>query len=436
MRSCRRLPLAAFALVALAAPSARAQTPTPAWGRFSLFFQGSRSVQDAGTSSNLSDLIGNLTLQSAGNDDGGFEYALDVRGSNYSGSFSQQQTSIYNAFAGVRSAGGTLGLRLGQMWINDLGALGAVGGTLLEDRARPSALGRFRLDLFGGVEPDPFQPKFVQGVRKFGGYVALDGDLGRRSVLGYVTIRNQGMTEREVVTMLNLLPVGRKFFLYQAAEYDLVGPAGTHKPGLNYFFTNFRWAPSDVVDLEGTYHHGLSIDARTITNDELQGKPVDSRLLTGFLFESAGGRLTVTLLPRVRVWAGYYRDRNSVDTSPTGRVNAGLWAGNILGTGLDVMVSDNRWDRPENHFDSWYLSLGASLGRAVYLSADYTTSLSILSFTGAGGVTVESRPQTRRYALSSTINLSRTLSLIFTAERLLEDTGHEDRAMGGFVVRF
>lgn len=421
----------------LAAVSVDAQTPTPAWGRFALFAQSSRQVQDGGYSANTSDIIANLTLQSAGNDDGGFEYALDVRGANYSGGFTQRQVSIYNAYVGFRSAGGQFGLRVGQMWLNDLGALGSVAGAQFEYRARQtSAAGRFRFGLFAGGEPDPFQAKLVNGVRKAGGYVALDGDLGRRHVLGFVTIKNQGLTEREVVTLLNFIPVGRRFFMYQAAEYDLKGPGGTDKKGLNYVFVNARWAPSDVVDFQATYHHGLSIDARTITNDELNGQPVDSRLLTGFLFESVGGRVTVSVSRRTRVWAGYYRDRNNMDSTATGRINAGFWAGNILGSGLDFMVSDNRSDRTGSRYDSWYVSLGASLGRAVYLSADYTTSLSVLSFTDAGGAQVESRPESKRYSLSSTVNLNRTLSLLLTADHSLLDTGRDNRAMLGFVVRF
>ncbi len=433
----RRAATLALALAVGAAAGAGAQSqPTPGWGRFSLFVQGSRNVQDTGFSSNLSDVIGNLTIRSASNDDGGAEYALDARGATYSGSFQEQQTSIYDAYVGYRTSSG-FGLRVGQMWLNDLGALGSVGGVLAEYRARESsAAGRFRLGLFAGMEIDPYKATFVSGIKKSGAYAALDGDLGRKHVLGFVTIRNQGLTERQVATMLNFLPVGRQFFMYQAAEYDLKGPGGTDKKGLNYFFVNARWAPSEVVDFQGTYHHGLSIDSRTITNDELSGRPVDPRLLTGFLFESAGGRVTVSPTRRVRVWAGYYRDRNSVDSSPTGRINAGMWAGNILGSGLDLTVSDNRWDRTGNHYDSWYVSLGASLARTVYVSADYTTSLSVLSFTNSGGVTVESRPQTKRYALSANVNLSRALALIFTAERFIVDTGHEDRAMGGFVVRF
>ncbi len=421
----------------LLAAGAAAQTATPAWGRFSLFGQSSSQTLDNGLKVNTTDVISNLTLQSASNDQGGFEYAVDVRGANYSGAFQQNQVSIYNAYIGVRSAGGGFGLRLGQMWINDLGALGAVGGALAEYKAQqPSPLGRFRLGLFAGLEPDPFNAAFATGVRKSGGYVAFDGDLGRRHVLGYVTIRNNGMEERRVATMLNFIPVGRQFFLYQAAEYDLKGPAGTGKAGLNYFFANLRYAPSAVIEFQGLYHHGLSIDARTITNDELNGKPVDPRLLTGFLFESAGGRVTVSVTRQTRVWIGYYRDRNNVDATPTGRVQGGFWATNVFGSGLDFTVSDNRMDRTANHFDSWYTSLGASLGRAVYVSVDYTTSLSVLSFTDSGGVTIESRPQTKRYSVSSTINLSRVLSFLLTAEQFKEDASRENRMMLGFVVRF
>lgn len=437
MRICCRVAAASSVVLALlAGVSASAQTPTPGWGRFALFAQTSKQVQDTGLTANTSDVIGNLTVRSATNDDGGIEYALDTRSTTYTGAINQRQVSVYDAYVGYRTSGG-FGLRLGQMWLNDLGALGAVGGALAEYRARTvSAVGRFRAGLFAGEEPDTLQVGFVNGIRKAGAYVAVDGDLGRRDVLGFVTIKNQGMTEREVITMLNFIPIGRSFFMYQASEYDLVGPGGTGKTGLNYFFTNFRWAPSNVFDFQGTYHHGLSIDARTITNDELNGKPVDTRLLTGFLFESAGGRFTVSVTPRTRVWVGYYRDRNNVDAAPTGRVNAGFWAGNILRSGIDLTISDNRMDRTGNHYDSWYASLGASITRSVYVSADYTTSLSILAFTTSGGVQIESRPQSKRYALTSTINLSRAFSLLLTAERLLEDTSHEDRAMLGFSVRF
>ncbi|TAM56193.1 MAG: hypothetical protein EPN53_02040 [Acidobacteria bacterium] len=436
MRSFGRRRLGAMAVAAALLTAASAPAQTKGWGTFSLFGQSSTQRQDTGYSYSTSDLIAYLTLRSPGNDDGGLEYGLDVRSARYSGVFDQNQVSIYDAYFGFRSKSG-FGFRLGQMWLNDLGALGSFGGALLEYRAkRPSALGRLRLGLFGGGEPDLFKVSYAQGVRKAGGYVALDGDLGRRHVLGFVTVRNHNLTEREVVTLLNFLPIGRTFFLYQTSEYDIKGPGGTGKTGLNYFFANVRYAPSDVVEFQGTYHHGRSIDARTITNDELNGRPVDSRLLTGLLFESAGGRVTVSLSRHLRVWGGYYRDRNNLDAAATGRVQAGFWASDILGSGFDVTVSDNRIDRTGNRYDSWYTSVGASIGRSVYITADYTTSLSVLSFTGSDGVIVESRPQSKRYSLSANVNLTRHLSLLLQAERLLDDTSHEDRVMAGATVRF
>ena len=51
-----------------------------------------------------------------------------------------------------------------------------------------------------------------------------------------MTIRNQGVTERNVLSTTNFLPFGREFFLYQAAEYDLTGPGGIGSGGLAYFF--------------------------------------------------------------------------------------------------------------------------------------------------------------------------------------------------------
>jgi hypothetical protein len=431
--------LAAGALLAAAAAAAQtvAAPATPAWGRFSLFVQSSRSNLGMGFSDNTTDVIGNLTMRSASADDGGLEYSIDIRGANYQGSFQPHQVSIYNAYVRANSAGGVYALQAGDMWLNDLGALGSLGGALLEFRPKQTSdIGRFRFGLFGGLEPDPFKAAFVAGVRKAGGYLALDGPVGRRSVLGFVEIKNQGMIERQVATMLNFIPIGRTFFIYQAAEYDLKPPAGLGKTGLNYFFANVRYAPSNVIEFQGMYHHGFSVDARTLTNDEINHVPVDPRLVVGFLFESTGGRISVSVSPRVRVWGGYYRDRNNVDSSPTGRVQAGFWASNVFGSGLDFTVSDNRSNRTGNRFDSWYGSIGASVGRSVYISADYTTSLSVLDFTNSGGVVVESRPTSKRYSINGSINLSRVLSLIVTGERIDEDTMKENRAMLGFTVRF
>jgi hypothetical protein len=324
------------------------------------------------------------------------------------------------------------------MWLTELGALGSFGGVLATTSPKSSGPLRLRFGLFAGVEPKILEVGYLKDVKKGGGFVALEGNHGLHSALGYVLVKNESLKERSVITMNNFIPIGNWFMLYQAGEYDLIKPGGLGKSGLNYIFANLRIVPVQRLDLQATYHHGLSIDARTITDDQLNGRPVDPRLLDGFLFESLGGRLSFEILPTLRVYAGYARERGNRGDPTADRATLGLYASNLFRSGFDLTVADNRYSRSGGNgsYDSWYASLGASLSRSVYVSADYTTSLSILSFTDSGGVEIVSRPESKRYALSATINVSRALSLLLTADRLLDDTGHQDRAMLGFVVRF
>ncbi len=333
---------------------------------------------------------------------------------------------------GGRIAGGRVAVRLGQMYLNDLGALGGVGGAALEART-----GKVRFGLFGGLEPKGFDAGYVKDVKKGGAYVAYDGDRGWRNVLGYVTIRNQNLAERNVLSTTNFIPIGREFFLYQAAEYDLTGPGGVGSGGLAYFFATARWSPVRTFEIQGQYQHGRSIDARTITQDQLAGRPIDATRLQGFLFDSMGGRATVEFARGWRVWGGYYQDKSNRDDIKSNRLQFGLSAMNVLQTGFDVFVSDNRTDRPgSSSYDAWYFSLGRSLGPRLYLTVDYSTSLSVLQLTDSGGLTVVNRPSSRRYSLSGTYNLSRAFSLFLTAEQLDDDTATQNRGLLGLTFRF
>jgi len=436
MKRFRLLLLVSLTAAVLAAPPA-ADAQSGGWGRFSLLMQSARSQQDSGLATNFSEVAASLTLHSPSRGEGGFEYAIDMRSAAYPGTERDNIFSVYDAYVGYQNAGGGLGVRVGQMWLNDLGGLGSLGGMQLEYRQQqPWAAGRLRFGLFAGLEPNYFKAGYVDGIKKAGAYVAFDGNRGWKNVLGLVTVRQQNLTERQVVTMLNFIPAGTKFFLYQAAEYDLQGPGGQGQGGLTYFFANVRYAPADVVEFQGTYHHGRSIDARTITNDLITGRPVDPRLLDGLLLDSAGARITVSVSRWVRVWGGIYSDRTNLEDKPATRINAGFSTTNILGSGFDFTASDFRTDRLGNKYDSWYVSLGKSVGRSVYVSADYTSSLSIVRLTDAGGVTVESRPSTKRYSLSSVINLSRVMSVLITAERLAELTASQNRALLGLTFRF
>jgi hypothetical protein len=426
----RRLAILA-ALLAWGAPAA-AQSALD-WGRVSIFGQIMRTKNLDGTTSAYNEIDASVTLHTPIRDSDGVAFSIDARGSEYpSVSNRDPRMSIYDAWVGGRVADGKIAVRLGQMYVNDLGSLGGVGGLALETKA-----GKFRLGLFGGLEPIGFDTGYVQGVKKGGAYVAYDGERGWRDVLGFVTIRNQGLTERNVLSTTNFIPIGKEFFLYQAAEYDLTGPGGVGSGGLAYLFATARWAPVRAFEIQALYQHGRSIDARTITQDQLAGRPIDAKSLQGFLFDSMGGRATVEVLRGLRVWGGYYQDKNNRDDIVSNRWQFGLSTMNVLKSGFDFFVSDNRTIRPgSSSYDAWYFSLGHSLGSRIYLTLDYSTSLSVLQLTDSGGLTIVNRPSSRRFSLSGNWNMSRSFSILATGEKLDDDTSTQYRGLLGLTFRF
>ena len=136
-----------------------------------------------------------------------------------------RRVSIYDAFVGFRFAEGRAGLRVGQMWLNDLGGLGSVGGVSLDVRQPSrSGAGRWRAGLFAGLEPKILEAGYVEDVLKTGALVAYDGSGTRRHISGFVHVRDRGRTERSVLVTTNFLPVNKELFVYQSAEYDVAGP--------------------------------------------------------------------------------------------------------------------------------------------------------------------------------------------------------------------
>jgi hypothetical protein len=295
--------------------------------------------------------------------------------------------------------------------------------------------GRFRAGVFGGLEPRVLDTGYAENVTKAGGYVAYDGDAARRHTVGYVVVRNQSMRERAVVSTTNYVPIGRRVFIYQAAEYDAARPAGEVERGLAYLFATARVLVTERFDLQSTYNRGRSIDARTLSEDILSGRPLSAAVLDRFLFESAGGRATVEVARGVRVYAGYTRDKNSREADATNRTLIGGYASNVLGSGFDVSASDSLLARPGGSYHSRYVSVGHQLGRLVYVSGDYSTSLSVVRFSRSDGVVVEHRPHTTRLSTTATSNLGRSFSLLFTAERTLDDGFRELRVLTGLSYR-
>ena len=434
------MPKAFAVLIAalLIADAAAAQT-IKGWTRVSFFGMFQRAQYADGLTREFNEVIANVRLRSAVAEDGtGLQYAFDVRESGSPGEETQRtRTNVYDAWVSGATPGGLFRLRLGQMWIDDLGGIGSVGGVMAEVRARSATrAGRLRAGVFGGLEPRNFDAGYVKGVKKGGAWIALDGERGRRHIIGYVVVRDARLTERSVLTTTNFINAGTRFNLYQAAEYDLRGPGGAGKGGLNYLFTNVRWMPLRALEITTTYHRGRSIDARTITQDILDGRPVDQKALDGFRFQSAGGRVTVEVMRNLRIYAGYSADRNNREERAAGRMTAGLWASNIARSGFDLTVSDSRIKQASGGYNAWYASLGRSLGRNFYGSVDYSTSLSIVRLTGADGVLVETRPRTKRYGANAVWNLTSWMSFLLTLEQLRDQQSTDDRLMLGTTFRF
>jgi hypothetical protein len=323
------------------------------------------------------------------------------------------------------------------MWLTDLGGLGSVAGGLVEYRPASPPVGAsvLRVGLFGGLEPDTYGVGNADRVRKVGAYATLEGSGGRRHTAGYVRISQGGLLERSVVTFSNFVPAPRRVFVYQTAEYDLDGPAHQGAGRLSYLMYNAHASPMTRLDVQGLYHRGRSIDARSITDDVLNGRAIRPGALDGLLYESAGGRFVVHLNDDVRVNAGYTREKNNRDSAPTGRVTAGASIADLVRTGIDLTLSESWIRRPNGSYQAFYLSAGRRIGSAIYVSADYSSSLSVARFTRTDAVTIETRPRTRQFATSAVVTLSRTLSLTATAEMTRDETVTDVRVLSGLAMR-
>jgi hypothetical protein len=286
------------------------------------------------------------------------------------------------------------------------------------------------------MEPKIMEAGYVSGVQKFGGYLTLEGPAARRHVLAYVNLRNQSLTERSVLVFSNYIPIKKQFYLYQSMEYDLQGPAGQGGGKLTYIFANARFTPVQIVELQGIFHHGRSIDARTITEEVRNGRPVSESELEGFLYESIGGRLTLRLTPGIQTFIGYAQDKTNEQDEKRDRFTLGIFGYDLFRSGFDVRVTNSRYSQAgQSAYNSWYVSLGKTFSRNLYLEGFYSSSVSVLRIFGSQ-VQVETRPHTQLTGLSSVFFLTRRVSLLLTLERTSGDLPGETRAMTGLSYRF
>jgi hypothetical protein len=412
-----------------------AANPRP-WGRVSFFSSGFQSTDDDGRGTGFGEFTTSLTYRLTETERDGIEYGLDARFSAYTARQRPERTSIYEAFVGARFGEGRAIVRVGHLSVSELGSLGSLAGGLGEFRSRPPRpdAARIRAGVFAGLEPNVLDTGYANGVRKFGTYLAYDRS-ARRHALGYVLIRHGSITERSALSFTNILPVKRRLFFYQAAEYDVQAPAGRARRGLADFYGNARGLPGERLELQATYHRGRAVDARAIGNDQRQGRPGPASALSAFLYESIGGRATVEVVPRVRVYTAYARETNNRDADPSNRITIGGHAAGLGTLGIDVTVSESLLRRPQGSLHSRYVSLGHQFGRSLYASGDYSTSLSVVRFSRSDGFVVETRPHTTRLSGTASVILPRGLSLLAIVERTWGDDFRDVRVVSGLTYR-
>ncbi len=436
-RPFERAGLVALLLLAAARPGL-AQTAARPTGVVSLYLDTASRQWDDGARQRDTELSTAITLESPRTEENGVEYGLQLRHTRVASGRRPDRVSIYDGFVGGR-VGGSVQLRVrgGHMWLPDLGTMGSLAGGLIEiaQRREPGGSG-VRVGAFSGLEPRTYDTGYVPEVRKQGAYVAYESGYQRRHVVGYTSVRQGDLNERSVLSAINFVPAGRSFFAYQAAEFEVKGPAGgAADSGLSYFLTNVRVSPSPKLQLLGSYNRGRSIDARRLAEDVINGRPLTAQAVEGLQYESMGGRVTVEVAPRARVYAGYTQSRNNRDDVSTPRITIGGHAGDVAGTGLDISASDTRVDRPDRPYHSSYLSIGRGIGRSTYLSLDYTTSLSVVRFQRSDGVVIETRPSTRRISGSGTVTLGRHVTLSGTVDYTVDRDLREVRVLSGLSLR-
>lgn len=448
---CRALTLVCVAATLAQAVTGSAQTasfgstastpkPRPT-GRVAVYSGNWMLTPNDGPGSTFREVITQVTFNAPETEADGLDYGLNLRHAGLTGGVRPDRLSLYEAFAGARVGGGRVRLRGGHVWLNDLGALGSLAGGVAEFRQAPgtetaSPVGRLRVGGFAGLEPKVFESGYFDGVRKYGAYAAIDGTDGRRHSVGYVRVLDRTVTERSVLTTMNFVPVKRVFYLYQGAEYDLQQPAGRARAGLSYFYANARANTGARVQLQGTYNRGRSVDTRGLADDVLSGRPISQAAAQGLSYESIGGRVTVTPVSRLSLYAGRYQDRSNRDDKPSDRTTVGGNAMNIGRTGLDVSGSLTRTHRSGGTYRSDYVSVGRQVGRSVYLTGDYTTSLSIVQFSRGDGLLIEERPTTKRLSLTGSINVGPATMLQVTMDRTWDSSYRDLRFLSGIAYRF
>jgi hypothetical protein len=147
--------------------------------------------------------------------------------------------------------------------------------------------------------------------------------------------------------------------------------------------------------------------------------------------------VTLEVAKNMRLFGGYSQDKNGNATDPVSRVSFGLSSSNLLKTGLDVQVSDYRYSGGTSpSYDSWYASIGRNLSPRVYVSGEFTSSLSVLRYVQSSGIVIENRPRTRRFGGTAIFHVSRASSILIVFDHTQDTNYRDNRLLAGLTFRF
>ena len=82
------------------------------------------------------------------------------------------------------------------------------------------------------------------------------------------------------------------------------------------------------------------------------------------------------------------------------------------------------------------MSVGRNLSPRVYLSGEYTSSLSVLRYVQSSGIVIENRPSTKRLGGTAIVHVGRKASLLFVFDHTQDTNYRENRLLAGLNFRF
>ena len=169
-----------------------------------------------------------------------------------------------------------------------------------------------------------------------------------------------------------------------------------------------------------------------LTDDVLNGRPLTPQAVDGLRYETVGGRVSVKVVRDVEVYGGYARDRNNRDDAADRARHDRRLRHATCSTPASTCRARTRGSiaRPGPIIPGISRSAAASAAR-VYVSGDYSTSLAVVRFLRSDGVTIETRPWTRRLSGNVSATLNRQFSLIGVVDYTMDEGMNDLRVMTG-----